>query len=365
MLIYKVQRFDSLNQRRQYHERSESPIDYPCSVGVRPTIKVIYSQPDCFQHVMSKDMAFAFERFVRATFNLISVVANFQVHSIVHSRIFEFVVGHEKHSFKIHSSAVAEQSDALNNLINGTMIEAQVGRVVWEDLSVKTFVRFIQFAYLGDYPTPASIPMMGLNGAVTLAAPAAPVFTFQSSITPAETKVLNHFGTMKSPFEDQTSTTKAEKMPAKTIEEHTFKNLNYPARVPAVDFFKSCKPRSNRANDDFTPVFIAHAELYIFAEKYGIKILKQTTLHKLHKTLAIYTINPDNIGAIVELIRYTFSEDNTLAQENHVDDLRELVFAYVTSQLKVIRECEQFLALLEEGGAFVKRVWLTLIKQMS
>lgn len=314
---------------------------------------------------MSKDMAFAFERFVRAPFNLISVFANLQVHSIVHSRIFEFVVGHEKTSFKIHSSAVAEQSDVLNNLINGAMIEAQVGRVVWEDLSVNTFVRFIQFAYLGDYRTPASIPMMELNGAVTLAAPAAPVFTFQlgkSPIIPAGTSFGDPFGTMKNPFKDQTSTTKAEEIPTKTREEQVFKNLDYPARVPAVEFFKSCKPQPNRPNDDFTPVFMAHAELYVFAEKYGIKILKQTTLHKLHKTLAIYTINSGNIRAIVELIRYTFSEENTLDQENHVDDLRELVFAYVESQLKVIGKCEQFLALLEEGGPFVKRVWLTMFK---
>lgn len=54
------------------------------------------------------------------------------------------------------------------------MIEAQIGRVVWEDLDVNTFVRFIQFAYLGDYPAPGSGPVKDITLA---AAPAAPDFT--------------------------------------------------------------------------------------------------------------------------------------------------------------------------------------------
>lgn len=284
-------------------------------------------------------------------------------------------MGHEKTTFRIHSSAIAEQSDALNNLINGAMIEAQVGRVVWDDLSVNTFIRFIQFAYLGDYPTPASLPMTELTGTAASVAPlftASPVFTFFPSNSPT-------MPTEASPFKDpsrtdrkgskyvlsQMNTIKQDNTPMKMSEKTPFKDMDYPARIPAMEFFKSCKPRPNQPSEDFTPVFVAHAELYVFAEKYGIKILKQTTLHKLHKTLAIYKINPADIRPIIELIRYTFSEDNTLDQENHVDDLRELVIAYITSEIKTIGKCPQFLVLLEEGGAFVGNVWLTMMKQIS
>ena len=245
------------------------------------------------------------------------------------------------------------------------MIEAQVGRVVWEDLNVNTFVRFIQFAYLGDYPAPASLP----TASPTVAAvPAAPLFTFFPSKAPAlslDPISSKAFGIDEKAFKDvfpPLSKTRQEKTPPKTSVEHSFKDLDYPARVPATEYFKSCKPRPNQPSEDFTPVFIAHAELYVFAEKYGIKILKQTALHKLHKTLAIYLINPIDIRPIIELIRYTFSDDNTLDQENHLDDLRGLVTAYVTSEIKIIGKCEQFLMLLEEGGPFVRKVWLTTTK---
>lgn len=347
-------------------------------------------------------MAFSLERFAQSPSGLITAVADLQVPRFIHSRIFEFVVGHEKTSFKIHSSAIAEQSDILNNLINGAMIEAQVGRVVWEDLNVNTFIRFIQFAYLGDYPAPASIPMTKSTQA---AAPATPLFTFFSSnpptipaptipsnspavsaqtipsnpptisaptipsTSPAIYKPSSFFDSSRRhryPLDDlmQLSKTKQENTPPKTRGEHSFRDMDYPARIPATKFLKSCKPRLNQPSEDFTPVFIAYAELYVFAEKYQISILKQNTLYKLHKTLAIYKINPDDIGAIIELIRYTFSDENTLDQENHVDDLRELVIAYVNSEIKTIGNCEQFLVLLEEGGAFVKNVWLNVMKNM-
>lgn len=338
-----------------------------------------------------QNMAFSLERFVQSSSSLSSAAADLQVPRFIHSRIFEFVVGHEKMSFKIHSSVIAEQSEILNNLINGAMIEAQVGRVVWEDLNVNTFVRFIQFAYLGDYPAPASRPM---TKPTQFAAPATPLFTFFSSnpptipaptipsnppTIPAPTISSNPpaINTLTSPLDSsrmrrtslddliQLSKTKQENTPTKTKGERSFRDMDYPARIPATKFLKSCRPRFNQPSEDFTPVFIAHAELYVFAEKYQISILKQNTLHKLHKTLAIYRINPDDISAIIELIRYTFSDENTLELENHVDDLRELVTAYVNSEIKIIGNCEQFLVLLEEGGAFVKKVWLNVMKNMS
>ncbi|MCJ1429633.1 hypothetical protein MMC29_007548 [Sticta canariensis] len=244
------------------------------------------------------------------------------------------------------------------------MIEAQVGRVVWEDLDVNTFIRFIQFAYLGDYPAPAS----GSRIDITLAAaPAAPVFTFCSLTHPkvwAETSFQDLDATKRKKSSPQMSKIKQEITPKPISGEYSFKDMDYQAHIPAKEFFKSCKPRPNHPSQDFTPVFLAHAELYVFADKYGINSLKQTVLHKLHKTLAIYTINPADIRAIIELIRYTFSDDNTLDLDNHVEDLRELVIAYIASEIKIIGKCGQFLALLEEGGAFVKKFWLTMMKKI-
>ncbi|MCJ1470418.1 hypothetical protein MMC07_009063 [Pseudocyphellaria aurata] len=290
----------------------------------------------------------------------------FSFERIISSRIFEFVIGHEKTSFKIHSSAVALQSGVLNHLINGVMIEAQVGRVVWEDVNVETFTRFIHFAYLGDYPAPASAPLPRSTSSAVPPVPAAPPFTFLSSKTPEPPLETPQKVSKIDSWQDfLSSMNKAKQESAFKPPSRDFRDLNYSAHVPAMEFFKSCKPRSNYSFEDCTPVFIAHAQLYVFAEKYGISALKQITLHKLHKTLAIYTINPADISAIIELIRFTFYEDNTLDQENHVDDLRELVLAYVISEIRIIGKCEQFLLLIEDGGPFVKRIWLSLLATKS
>lgn len=54
----------------------------------------------------------------------------------------------------IHTALVAEQSPALESMVNGSMQEATSGTVIWEDVAKDTFGRFAQFVYAGDYDTP-------------------------------------------------------------------------------------------------------------------------------------------------------------------------------------------------------------------
>lgn len=57
--------------------------------------------------------------------------------------MFGFVIGCEKESSKIHSGAIAAQSNILQNLVNGPRIDIQIGRVWWENVTVDTFTRFV------------------------------------------------------------------------------------------------------------------------------------------------------------------------------------------------------------------------------
>jgi hypothetical protein len=70
---------------------------------------------------------------------------------ILTSPIFTFLIGEDKTEFKVHSSAIAKQSDALHALINQPMAEAASRTVVMKDVNCSTFVRFCRFAYTGDY----------------------------------------------------------------------------------------------------------------------------------------------------------------------------------------------------------------------
>jgi hypothetical protein len=68
--------------------------------------------------------------------------------------------------------------------------------------------------------------------------------------------------------------------------------------------------RPARANtvpsEDYSEVFLSHAHLYIFAEKYDIQPLKRLALKLLHQTLAIFTPWPECVGDIVTLIRFIY-----------------------------------------------------------
>lgn len=76
--------------------------------------------------------------------------------SFISSKPFEFVVGPNKRVFTIHSALVASLSPVLERLVNGDMLEAKTGSVVWEHVDEQTFVRFSQYAYMKTYEYPLS-----------------------------------------------------------------------------------------------------------------------------------------------------------------------------------------------------------------
>lgn len=105
-------------------------------------------------------------------------------------------------------------------------------------------------------------------------------------------------------------------------------------------------------------MFLAHARIYVFADKYGIETLKCLALDKLHQTLAGYTFFNDTCEDIIELVRFSYSNDDTPDGAN--DQLRDLVLQFITAQLDKVGESEAFLLLLEEGGPIVRDVWQSI-----
>lgn len=63
----------------------------------------------------------------------------------------EFVVGDNAKQMMIYTLLVAEQSSALNSLVNGLMTEAQDKVFIWKDLDEQTFALFVGFFYPGGY----------------------------------------------------------------------------------------------------------------------------------------------------------------------------------------------------------------------
>lgn len=107
---------------------------------------------------------------------------------------------------------------------------------------------------------------------------------------------------------------------------------------------------------DFTPVFLSHARLYVLGNKYGIDNLVCLALHKLHETLTLFRLFENRASDVIELVRYAY--DNT--QQSSDDALRALVVEYIGAEIDVIGRSPEFRELLEEGGEFVVDFWKTV-----
>lgn len=233
----------------------------------------------------------------------------------------------------IHTVLVAEQSLALNSLINGPMKEAQEKEVIWKDVNEQTFALFAEFVYTGGYTL--SVVEDHATGAGIV--PPHLIGSSPHKLDPLLKKKKN----LKPEFSFEQKLTK-------------FQDLVYrsPAITTPPTFTYSLQSLTVTSLDGY-PNLLEHARLYVLAERYDIKKLKSLVLQKLHATLS-----QSNRSAaayhrdVMALIRYTY--ENTLSRE-HGDELRMLVSCYVADGgSKAIARSEQCLDLIEEVGAFAR-----------
>jgi hypothetical protein len=262
------------------------------------------------------------------------------------------------------------------------MAEANIGVTEFEDVLEDTFIRFCQFAYAGNYETPAFTRHVEAENSDSLSSKA---LSKLSLIAGEATEIDEHVvqavaeappwgfpveAQVEVPVEDPPpeptenswngwGDTSKKKSKAKTyrskssILRQEFDKKFYDTETTASAAKFRCKIRGNELpEEDYTPVFLGHARLYVFAEKWGIDALKTLTLSKLHKTLAAFKIYEARRGDIVELVRFAYSNENTPDLDEGVDALRALVTHYVTCELDSLIESSDFLALLEQQSLF-------------
>jgi hypothetical protein len=126
-----------------------------------------------------------------------------------------------------------------------------------------------------------------------------------------------------------------------------------------------CQVRQNSSpTEDYTPVLLGHAQLYVFGEKWGIEALKTLALHKLHKTLVSFTLYGARRTDIVELLRYAYSDEHTPDRVDVVDDLRSLVMLYAGCEAESLVHCPEFLSLVGEGGQLAQELVQILMRRI-
>ena len=106
-------------------------------------------------------------------------------------------------------------------------------------------------------------------------------------------------------------------------------------------------PRSNKApEENYTDVFLAHAELYVFSEKYDIQPLKRLALKKLQQALAIYTLYPSRVEDVLALLRYVYTE--TAASKRKEEDIRTMLMHYIGTEMEILETHGDIKELLAE-----------------
>jgi hypothetical protein len=253
----------------------------------------------------------------------------------------------------VHEAAVADQSPALAALMRGKMSESLAGEVKWEDVDRGTFVRFTQFAYTGDYSIPqtvvkASKQFLPQEDIVTEAIP------IESESTPEADWV---FGVPSKKYNKPKGIFGSAPAPP-TGALKAFNSLSYPLLKPRTNFAETCEPAIKvGSSENVREILLAHASLYVLAEKWGVESLKMLALFKLHRTLQMLRLDAPKVEDIVELTRYTYSDEMTPDLETGINGLRELICHYIAANAKMMAKYASFTALIEDGGALTRDLW--------
>ncbi|OCK73622.1 hypothetical protein K432DRAFT_312391, partial [Lepidopterella palustris CBS 459.81] len=236
---------------------------------------------------------------------------------ILASEPFTFLVGENKKKFTVHAALISYHSRPLGAVVNKHLLEAKVSCLL-EDVDEDTFVRFAQYAYTGDY--------FSANPEIVL-------------------EKAQHTTQNRSPVLQKSETTGFKSQRKQLWEQFTRR-----------DYIVLSSPQARTKQEpyhNYTEVFLCHARIYMFAEKYNIEPLKALSLHKLQQILIHYVIYKDRIEDFVSLLRYSYSLP---ASQGSVNSLGLLVTQYAACVVEELGKSHTFFLALEESGPLGKDI---------
>ena len=292
--------------------------------------------------------------------------------SVLASVPFKFIVDGEP--LYIHADLVSHLSKRLERQV----AEAQEGSAVLKDVEGDTFARFIEWAYKGHY-TAANFTTVEIGSprvpesqnevevedapqgehytswgsdAVAPPDPPADIIPFQEAswgFAPEQStwhpKRLSHKKGKR--YEEPIEEPMIDSAPTRKEElEQKFKGRKYTVRQ---EILQVPPPRPNESpEEDYTEVFLSHARLHVFADKYDIEMLKTLTLEELHATIAKYTLYPERTGDIIALLRCVY--DRPAQPTEGMEGMRTLMAEYIGYKMDILMNDGNFQVLMIDNG---------------
>ena len=291
------------------------------------------------------------------------ITAHYRI-SIYTSAPFKFII--DGNHLYIHAELVSRHSKPLDRMINGYMSEAQKGFAIIKDVDEGTFVRFIQWAYKGYYEAGEFQIDLPRADSGSLEGQEVEERYLEELVPAAEVPYPEDLA-VEVPYPEEVAAGESvEAAPDEVF--YTDSGASSPPRrgrralkesfirrKPTVprETLSSCPPRPNQApNEDYTEVFLSHARVYVFAEKYDIQSLKALALDELHGTLENFDLYAERTGDIIALIRYVYA--NTGEPVDGVEDMRTVLKHYLGFEMHTLMKDKEFGELMiEDGGALL------------
>ena len=121
------------------------------------------------------------------------------------------------------------------------------------------------------------------------------------------------------------------------------------------------QPKPNTQDEDCSEVFLSHARLYVFADKYDIQALKCLAFEELHAALAVFSMHQQRTGDILLLLRYIYAE--TVETKPGIENLRTLLTDYMETEIETLIEDEGLGELMIEDGGPMLADFLKMMRK--
>ncbi|UPK91388.1 hypothetical protein LCI18_002323 [Fusarium solani-melongenae] len=221
----------------------------------------------------------------------------------------QFLIGHDKAEFSIHSELVAAQSSSLANVIRQQKGRFKDTPILWKHVDVDTFIRFSAFAFTGDYngvePRLRQIPTM-------VSQPRLLRKTIKLRLT-------SHGGTPKGVY-------------------NSFCWERFKKRYPGHDF--SSEDAVDSRTHTCAEVFLCHARVFVFADRYRMTKLRDVAIRKLWIAMVNMTFTGNAIPDLTQLVKYVY---NHTTRENPAGkEIRALVRCYCIIRLERMWDHAEF-----------------------
>lgn len=280
------------------------------------------------------------------------------------------MLGPNKTLFYAHSNLLAQCSPVLDKSVNGEMREKQLETIEIEDVNGDidddTVERFIEYAYRGDYTVPnpdylqladnpkeLQVAFVGngdpvLENGDSWALPSMSKKDRMKKKKRAPSPLPDEIETLDEPCPERVPGPSLHVLTIDSDRQNLWNNFCSSAKVVSQ---AAWQPSSNSdKHESYTPVFLCHARLYKFSDRYDCKELMDLALQKLRLTLARYIFHKERASDVVELINYTYA--HTLHSDQWLDRLRALVLDYATCYFRELIQDPSFVELCREGGCF-------------